>query len=498
MRLSIGPYVLSNVLSAVAGLLTLPLLARLLTPTAFGIYAIVMTVVAFGQILGFVWLQTSLLRLHSAANDEAAAATLIPAVRLGFVLAAAITSLGWMIGVAVSARSADIVVAARWGLVVLLLRAWVGMAQAHNRATGRHWRYVMTEAAMSAGGAVLAVVAVLVWRGEPTASAPLVGIGAGGLLAALVSPTLLRRASHPRPISSQTWSIVREMLSYGGPLALAGIAAIALAGSDRLLIARINGPAAVGVYSVGYVLADRSITLVLSSIALATKPIVLREYESRGVEAVRRLLSRVAAVLMGVAFPTVTILVCAPETIARVIAGERMASGVAPILPWVAVAALLSGLTTMHFALAFQLSKRSWMMLVALLPAAMVNIGANLLLLPRFGVIAAAWTTLLAYAIALALAWALGRSILRVPLPAREIVRTIVACLPLGAFVRLDFPRTSVGVLVMSVGGLVVYAISAFVFDVANVRGEWHARRRWRSAWSAEGDREPDAMVDLR
>jgi O-antigen/teichoic acid export membrane protein len=95
---------------------------------------------------------------------------------------------------------------------------------------------------------------------------------------------------------------------------------------------------------------------------------------------------------------------------------------------------------------------------------------SNALLLPRFGIVAAGWSIVAAYAIALALTIRLGNRHFRVPFAFSDALRTAVACVPLVAFLQLDFQRTTSGFILVLGGGALVYAGSAFVLDVVHVR----------------------------
>jgi O-antigen/teichoic acid export membrane protein len=173
---------------------------------------------------------------------------------------------------------------------------------------------------------------------------------------------------------------------------------------------------------------------------------------------------------MAAGFPAAPVLVFAQRPIAALLVGGGMAPAAAAVLPWLAAGALLSGLLALHFGLAFQITRRTTWMLAAVVPAAALNLAANGVLLPRYGVMAAAWTTLGSYAVATALAIALGRRHFAVPFPARDALRTAAACVPLALFVRLEpFSTAGAAVLVLAAAAA-VYAVSAFALDVAGVR----------------------------
>ena len=86
----------------------------------------------------------------------------------------------------------------------------------------------------------------------------------------------------------------------------------------------------------------------------------------------------------------------------------------APIIPVVALAYLLHGvflLTSVGIGIARQ--ARYYPMVTA--AAATTNVAANLLLIPRFGAMGAAWATVLAYAVMAALGFTFSRRVFAIP-----------------------------------------------------------------------------------
>jgi len=156
-------------------------------------------------------------------------------------------------------------------------------------------------------------------------------------------------------------------------------------------------------------------------------------------------LKRVSSWLIAVGLPITTLLVCAPATLTSVLIGPELANGAARILPWTAVGALLSSFLTLHFALGFQIARQTRGMLLAVAPAAAFNVVCNLVLLPRFGIVAAGWSMIASHALALGLTCWLGSRHFPVPFAATDALRTAAECVPLAAFLQLGFPPTPLG-----------------------------------------------------
>jgi O-antigen/teichoic acid export membrane protein len=269
------------------------------------------------------------------------------------------------------------------------------------------------------------------------------------------------------------------MLAYAGPLTAVSLGWVMLAAADRLLIASILGPAAAGAYSVASGLASRAVGLLLLPISLSTRSLVFVEFDRRGAEAASALLRKVASWLTAVGLPVTVLLACAPGVLTSAIVGDRLAAAAAEVLPWTAIGALLAALLTLHFVLGFQVTHRTRWTLFAVAPAAAFDIVSNILLLPRFGMVAAGWSMVASYALALALTIRFGRSHFRVPFSVSEALRTLAACVPLAGFLQLEFQPAFSGLLLMLGGGALIYAASALALDVAASRT--HLARGLRS-----------------
>jgi O-antigen/teichoic acid export membrane protein len=70
MKARLAIYAAGNLVSGVASLLSVLVLARLLPPERYGEYVTVLVVAALCQAGGFSWLQSSIIRLHGEETDK--------------------------------------------------------------------------------------------------------------------------------------------------------------------------------------------------------------------------------------------------------------------------------------------------------------------------------------------------------------------------------------------------------------------------------------------
>ena len=160
--------------------------------------------------------------------------------------------------------------------------------------------------------------------------------------------------------------------------------------SDRLMISQMVGNDAAALYSVSYSIA-MAMVIVTNAINDSYTPYTFEELNNKRTEGVRRnghfLLALVAAFcLIMMAF--------GPEVLA-VFAGPEYAEA-AEIIPPLSASVFFIFLYSLFSNVEYFYEKTS-MISMASIMAAMLNIALNLITIPRFGYMAAAWTTLVSY-----------------------------------------------------------------------------------------------------
>ena len=151
--------------------------------------------------------------------------------------------------------------------------------------------------------------------------------------------------------------------------------------------------------------------------------------------------------------------------------GEDLRVAAASITPWIALSALLYGLTAYYFGQAFTLGKKTRSLLIAMAIPAGMNVVLNLILVPRFGLMGAAWATAASFALGLLATQMIGRRILALPIPWDSLIRCAVAT---GVMALVVAQLPAIGGLAelaldATVGGI-VYAVVALTLNAAGVR----------------------------
>ncbi len=151
--------------------------------------------------------------------------------------------------------------------------------------------------------------------------------------------------------------------------------------------------------------------------------------------------------------------------------GEDLRAAAASVTPWIALSALLSGVTSYYLSQSFVLGRRTERLLLTLCIPAGANVLLNLLLVPGMGVMGAAIATTISFGIGVLASIGMGRAIVAMPIPWDTLGRCAIGCGVMAAAVWM-LPALGGVMEVMLKGsvGAVVYAVVVLTLNAAGVR----------------------------
>lgn len=395
---SSGIYALSSLVSPLVSLLLAPFLTHTLSRSDYGMLAILNTVITLVAGVAELGLSAAFTRLYTydceTREDQLAAlSTLVislfcivtPLALLGIICAP------WLAMQLLNSASSDAVNAVRISAVLALLQDIAVPGLAWLRTENRAALFSI----LSTGNLLVTAGANIVFVGAfgLGVSGSLLATGAGSaLVIACTMPVLLARAGL-RP----NLAMAREMVAFGAPHAMNVISAWVLQLSDRYLLGHFASLTQVAGYSVAYSLGGILSALIISPFSMAwwvlMYPIAKRDDAQHMFCVIFRWFS---VVLLFAAFglslggiSVLDIFFPAPY------------HADAPIVPLVAMATMFNGVFLV-VSLGVSLRRKTWLASLYFIGAALINVGLNLLLIPLYGAMGAAISTLVAY-IALAL-----------------------------------------------------------------------------------------------
>ena len=191
--------------------------------------------------------------------------------------------------------------------------------------------------------------------------------------------------------------LLKEMMVFGFPLLIVEIIDQALSFSDRYLIAYFLDFSAVGLYSAAFGLLFNIQFVVISSLSLTLAPIVVRTYNRDGDVGVQAFLNKSLKFYCCIGSAIACGLFAVGPDVFILLASSRYELAI-PLLKPISAAYFFYGI---YIIAAYHLfiHKRTALAAMFMATAAVVSIVGNIILLPKIGVMGAAISILMAYVV---------------------------------------------------------------------------------------------------
>ncbi|MGH9379031.1 MAG: lipopolysaccharide biosynthesis protein [Thermoanaerobaculia bacterium] len=465
-------------------------LGRLLGPALFGLYAIGWNIFLLLGLLASLGLEHGVVRYGAPlwGADRAAARALARRALALTLLAAAAAALGLHLaapGLAGLFGKPSLVAVLEGLAVGVLFLPLLRVAAAATRASQRMSFSVAVE---DLGQPLLhlglvALLFALGWR----LAAAVWGAVASYLLAALLALLLLARLLRAAAVDAETRIPGRgELLRFSLPTATAGLLAVFVVWSDRLLVGYFLSAAETGIYQAA---SQVSILfhLLLSSFTGMFAPMIASLHHEGETARLGELFRVTTKWGLYVGLPAFVVIAGLPEDVLAALLGREFVAGAAPmvVLSTAQLVNLATGAVGMLLIMCgFQ---RRWLALSG--TALVLNVLLNLVLIPRFGLLGAAVATLIAVAVLFVGGLAAVRRGLALWPYDRRYSKGLAAALVAAAGVagvRLlvpEMPWLRLGLAAPLAYGLFVAALLALGLDREDQ--EFLSRLRRRLGWGA-------------
>lgn len=253
----------------------------------------------------------------------------------------------------------------------------------------------------------------------------------------------------------------KNLLSFGAPLVPAGVAGFVLNLSDRYFLKHYSTLHNVGLYSLGYRMGE-IVWEIVSAIHLAYPSFLLANEK---LPTAPQLYARVSTYYFaGVGFLVLILSTCAPE-IVQVMAAPEYHEAYS-VIPLIAVAQLCRGFVFFG-SVGLTLKRKTTHHATVATIASVLNLALNYLWIAQYGMIGAAWATLVAFFVQMVLVNIISQRYYSLPLEYGRLAKLTVIAGTI-YFLGLQLPHTESLVAVLSLKLLLLlsfpFLLAAFRF----------------------------------
>jgi O-antigen/teichoic acid export membrane protein len=376
----------------VLGILCIPIFTRLLTPAEYGTVAIFLSTVTI--LVGLSGLATNVaIKRFYFDKDVNFGAICGTVIRSLIPYHACILVLGLFFRAPLSRAlqmPSHVIFAALLSAIAL---SYMRIRQDYLQVRHRSTEYVIYQFLQAGGGILLGLAAVVVLDSYKM-EGRIFSFAIASILSGVVAAVFLFRQF----TDDYDLSLLSKSLALCLPLVPSILSSHVLAYIDRLIIGSVRGVADAGVYSLGY-----QVGMVLNMVILASsrswQPYFYQCLSRRTLEELTPILRGYSAVIHGIA----ACLILFGREIVVLLSGEAYV-GAAGVVSLVAVGYVFFFYYTLwgHYTVYYRKTGYNSAIIIFV---ALVNVLLNVILVPRYGIMAAAWTTTTSYILQFVMFW---------------------------------------------------------------------------------------------
>jgi len=456
-------YLPVQIVPGIVGFISIPIITRLFTPEEYGNYILVIaTVSVLSTIIG--WLPMSIIRFYPVHEREGKLDEFcgnILKLTIISVLAVSLTTSGIL--VVLKPHISMKLYSLMWiGVVVFIVSSGVVVPLYFLRARRQVSWYSSFRIWNRLAAITFGILLVMAFRFDVS------GLLWGSVLSlATVLPFLWKKAMkrvslRPKGISLPLTS---EMAKYGFPLVIGNLAAWILSLSDRYILEFFRGSKEVGIYSASYGISENSIMLLGTLFMLASGPIEMNVWEKEGAKKSQEFVSKLTRYYLIVCLPAMVGLSVLAKPLIGILTVQEYYEGYR-IVPLVTLGAFFLGLQQ-RFLAGPLFYKRTHFVMFSIISSGFLNLGLNWLFIPRYGYVAAAFTTLISYAFLLFLMITVSRRYFVWEFPFKSLAKATCASSAMGIIVYYVgsnlTPSTLLNLILGTVVGVAVYFAMLFL-----------------------------------
>lgn len=396
LAISFSHFVGGNAISLLLGLITFPILTRLLSRADYGVLGLVTTTIAIAVAFAKGGISDGIIRLYKEYTDsrERSAIFTSTVITRGFVLSVLVTAI-YLIGLPYLNRYLGIQKQYLGYFmlmgVYLLVRPLNIIVLNYLRATGRTFFYNTINVSTKTIGIALSLfLLIYVFKN-------LYGYFVGIALAEIIMAVILFRwlfANYQVVAGKVSGELTLRLVKFGIPLLMSEFSYLILTYVDRYMLVAYHGEAVLGLYSVGYSMASYLNDLVMFSLSYALVPLYVELYVKDGKEKTEEFLSKCLNYFFIGIIPLCAGYLAVSKDLIVTLASNKYAEA-ADFSPLILFGLVFLGMNTILYA-GLYLQKKTMQILFINFAAASVNIVMNVILLPTYQATGAAIATLVA------------------------------------------------------------------------------------------------------
>jgi O-antigen/teichoic acid export membrane protein len=424
-RFHASNYAWAEMAATLAGLLSFPILTRLLSVADYGAMNLVASVLGLTVALGKMGIQHAVLRNWpqvQAGRSPWDATSFRATIFWGMAGTGLAVTLAWLL-------AAWLIPGSWWTEphidLLMMLAAPLILVRVLDSLLSNQLRAEEASGVMAVYGTVrrylslLVVVAVLWFVQRDLKGFYLATLAVEGLAIAALMAWKFRRDGWPRP-GRVSWPLYGSLALFGLPMLGSELSTVVLTMSDRFIIQTHLDAGQLGIYAASFNLCDHMRNALLGAMVGAAYPRCMHLWEREGRDGLMPFLNGFMHLYVLLAAYLVALMTVAGGELMAVLASAKYAAG-GQVTGWIMAGLALQSVSTIA-AVGLYLARRTLLAMGLVLGGGLLSIGANLVLVPLLGIRGAAAALLLVSLVLLLAQMLAARRLAPVVFPGRALL----------------------------------------------------------------------------
>ncbi len=450
----VGYVIAANIIVSFAALIEIPIVTGTLGASNYGIWSLIQVTINLIVPFAGLALGDSVIRFLAAEKDRARVADGFLSVCTVVFISGSLASLLLFALAGLLARSIfgdpEAAFYIRLASALILLNCMFNTSICFIRMQRRIG--LRTAITLLQSLATLGLIILFVVTGYGLSGVVIATLSAAALANVVAFAVTLRQTGLHTPKFADTKKYLRWSIPMVPNMGILWIINV----SDRYLVSFFMGTTAAGIYSAAYSIGNWSY-FALFPLGIVLYPNVVKMYEEGHPEQAANYLKYGLKYLMMVSIPSAFGLLVLARPLLNMLTSAEFVEG-SPVVPLVAFGGVIFCLYQMGVYI-IHVANKTHITVWLLGSSALLNVGLNVVLIPRMGMMGAAWATLAAYIVLGLLTLAVTRRYLKFDLSLPFMAKSIASSGIMALCISLLDPQPVWSVLACVVLGVMVYFI---------------------------------------
>ena len=246
--------------------------------------------------------------------------------------------------------------------------------------------------------------------------------------------------------------LLKKMLSYSWPIAIAGVAYVINENLDKILIGKMIDKNTMGIYAACYKLAI-FMNLYIMAFRLGAEPFFFNHSNHKNAKEIYARILNYFIIIGSLVFVGIVVFI---DFLKQLFINQQYWEAII-IVPIILLANLFLGIYH-NLAIWYKLTDKTRYAMLFSITGALITIILNLVLIPKIGFIASAWATLAAYGTMMVLSYFIGKKHYPVPYNLKKSGSYLIASIFI-SFISFEFFREN---YIVSTGLVLVFGVLIF------------------------------------